>query len=306
MRIAFYAPMKPPDSPTPSGDRQMARQLIHCLKILGHDVRLMSRLRSWEPEGNKEAQVIISKRGDRIVNSLLSKVTESNGWRPEAWFTYHLFYKAPDWIGPKISQSLGIPYIVAEASHAPKRRSGDWAYNHNQVEKALVQADLVIGLNSNDENCVKTLLGPRCHYSQLKPFVDKPPNYTKPETRNKQRDQISLIHCIPKDNVWLLAVGMMRDGAKFNSYKLLSEALKKLSLNQKWSLIIIGDGPCRSQIEALFPTNTLFLGALSKSELSKYYSSADIFVWPAIQEAYGMALLEAQWAGLPDLERGLK
>ena len=299
MRIAFYSPMKPPDSPIPSGDRQMARQLIRCLKSLGHDVRLMSRMKSREPTGNKGRQIIISNRADRIAHSLLSKVVKSDGWRPEAWFTYHLFYKAPDWIGPTVSRALSIPYIIAEASHAPKRREGAWAYNHNQVEKALHQADLVIGLNTSDENCVKPILGSHCHYAKLKPFVDMDSNHLDPEIRNKYRYHINLTHRIPEHNVWLLAVGMMRKGAKFESYKLLSESLKKLPRNQKWSLIIIGDGPCRSQIEALFPSNTFFLGALSKSDLAKYYSAADIFVWPAIQEAYGMALLEAQWAGLP-------
>jgi len=31
MRIAFYAPMKPPTSPRPSGDRRMARLLMQAL-----------------------------------------------------------------------------------------------------------------------------------------------------------------------------------------------------------------------------------------------------------------------------------
>ena len=35
------------------------------------------------------------------------------------------------------------------------------------------------------------------------------------------------------------------------------------------------------------------------SKLQKYYSSADIFLWPAVNEAYGMALLEAQSSGMP-------
>ena len=27
--------------------------------------------------------------------------------QPQAWFTYHLYHKAPDWLGPAVSQSLG-------------------------------------------------------------------------------------------------------------------------------------------------------------------------------------------------------
>ena len=38
---------------------------------------------------------------------------------------------------------------------------------------------------------------------------------------------------------------------------------------------------------------------MKEDQLFKYYCASDIFVWPAVQEAYGMALLEAQWLGLP-------
>ena len=40
MRIAFYAPMKPPDHPLPSGDRRMARAFMDLLASLGHEVDL--------------------------------------------------------------------------------------------------------------------------------------------------------------------------------------------------------------------------------------------------------------------------
>ncbi|MBK3773631.1 glycosyltransferase, partial [Azospirillum brasilense] len=33
--------------------------------------------------------------------------------------------------------------------------------------------------------------------------------------------------------------------------------------------------------------------------LTALYAAADLMVWPAVNEAYGMALLEAQAAGLP-------
>jgi hypothetical protein len=35
MRIAFYAPMKPPDHPQPSGDRRMANLLMQALRLAG-------------------------------------------------------------------------------------------------------------------------------------------------------------------------------------------------------------------------------------------------------------------------------
>ena len=64
-------------------------------------------------------------------------------------------------------------------------------------------------------------------------------------------------------------------------------------------MIIIGDGPLRNKVENLFNSKIIFTGQLTSAQLQRYYSSADIFLWPAVNEAYGMALLEAQSAGVP-------
>ena len=42
-----------------------------------------------------------------------------------------------------------------------------------------------------------------------------------------------------------------------------------------------------------------FAGALPHGELPALYAAADLYLWPAINEAYGMAFMEAQAAGLP-------
>jgi glycosyltransferase involved in cell wall biosynthesis len=38
---------------------------------------------------------------------------------------------------------------------------------------------------------------------------------------------------------------------------------------------------------------------LPQAKLPAIYAGSDLFVWPAINEAFGMALLEAQCCGLP-------
>ena len=68
-------------------------------------------------------------------------------------------------------------------------------------------------------------------------------------------------------------------------------------------LAIIGDGAARADIEALMAPlgedRVRFLGQRETEELPGLLSSADLFVWPAVGEAYGMAILEAQAAGVP-------
>jgi len=38
MRVLLHTPLKPPDSATPSGDREMARGLVRLLRRLGQDL----------------------------------------------------------------------------------------------------------------------------------------------------------------------------------------------------------------------------------------------------------------------------
>ena len=103
MRVAFYAPMKSPTHRVPSGDRAVARLLIRALKQKGHDVFLASTLRAYDGTGDHRHQLKLAKRGAARAQSLIAE------WRddpPDLWFTYHLYHKAPDWIGPRVAEAL--------------------------------------------------------------------------------------------------------------------------------------------------------------------------------------------------------
>src|SRR4029079_17595767 len=138
MRIAFYAPLKPPDHPVASGDRAMARALIGALERAGHEVTLATHFRSYD-SGDARRQARLRAEGRKIAHRYLRKV-ERSGKPPEIWFTYHLYHKAPDWLGPLVSKRLGIPYVVAEASYAPKQAGGRWDLGHHAVEDAIRSA----------------------------------------------------------------------------------------------------------------------------------------------------------------------
>ena len=98
MRIAFYAPLKSPTHGTPSGDRRVARLLIDVLERSGHRVSLASEFRSYEPLGDALRQAAHRDQGIALGRELAAQ------WRngpasaqPELWFSYHSYYKAPDW-----------------------------------------------------------------------------------------------------------------------------------------------------------------------------------------------------------------
>jgi glycosyltransferase involved in cell wall biosynthesis len=94
---------------------------------------------------------------------------------------------------------------------------------------------------------------------------------------------------------------MMRPGDKLASYRVLGAALARL-IDRDWSLAVIGDGPAGDEVRAaLAPlgSRVSFAGALGETAIAEHLAASDIFVWPAINEAFGMALLEAQASGLP-------
>ena len=298
MNIAFYAPLKSPNSRIPSGDREMARSLIYLLEYLGHDVRLVSEFQSREPEGKEKVQKELEAEGDSIADKLVESYMDSTvTWKPDIWFTYHVYYKAPDWIGLKVTEKINIPYVISEVSHAPKRSKGPWKNSHFQVEKSIKHADLILGLNSRDYPVVSSILPSTDHYIGLKPFIYR-------EFQDPGKSELfykSLIDSYRKstDRLIFLSVAMMRCGAKYESYRTLAGALREV-VNLDWQLLVAGDGPARTEVEKFFEGLPVqFLGEVDKGKLSYLMSHSDIFLWPAIDEAYGMSLLEAQFNGLP-------
>ena len=289
MNIAFYAPMKPPSAPVPSGDRTMARALVGALQFAGHKVEIAARLRAREPTGDSARQQRLRTLGEALADRAVRRYrARPAAERPHIWFTYHLYYKAPDWIGPRVADALGIPYVLAEASFAPKRAAGPWAESHRAVRDAIVRADLVFDLNSANEACVQPLLKTPDRLVRLRPFVCA----LTPTLPQRERERRG-------NDVRLLTVAMMRSDAKLRSYRVLAEALALLPRNG-WTLTVVGDGPAERDVRALFENLPVkFAGRREGDTLAEYYAVADLFVWPAVDEGFGMATVEAQAAGVP-------
>ncbi|MEX2454236.1 MAG: glycosyltransferase family 4 protein [Rhodospirillaceae bacterium] len=299
--------MKPPDSAVPSGDREMARNLMRALALAGHDVALASRFVSRDGRGDAARQTRLADLGSRLADRLIrrwqDRTDAGRESRPDAWFTYHLYHKAPDRLGPRVAAALGIPYLVAEASHAPKQAGGPWDSGYRAAESALRSAHAVIGLSSADAACVRPLLRDTGRYRTLPPFTDTGRFAAAADRRGVHRAALCARGGWPASSTLLLAVGMMRPGDKLASYRALAAALQRTGGAGDWRLAIAGDGPARADVAAAFshlPAGRIAqLGAISPDDLPALYAGADILAWPAINEAYGMALLEAQAAGLP-------
>ena len=289
--VAFYAPLKSPNHPLPSGDRTMARLLMKAFGRAGFARQLASELRTLDKTGDRQRQEGLRQESIAEASRLIAHYEGlPDEQRPCLWFTYHVYYKAPDWIGPYVADALGIPYVVAEGSRAAKRAGGPWALGHEGAEAALDRANAILVMTAHDREALE---GDRPQHQALidfPPFIDVqdwPGSSARSDNEAAPR---------------LLTVAMMREGDKLASYRILAAALDNLR-HLPWTLDVVGDGEARHEVERLFAPvapRVRFHGRIdSKADLKALYEAADLFVWPAVNEAYGMVLLEAQLFGCP-------
>src|SRR5688572_8761345 len=96
------------------------------------------------------------------------------------------------------------------------------------------------------------------------------------------------------DDVLLLYVG------RLSHEKQLQDLRPVLNNLPNARLVLVGDGPYRSELEKIFAgTKTKFMGYMRGEALSQVYASADIFVFPSSLETFGLVVVEAMAAGLP-------
>ena len=343
MRVAFYAPLKAPDHPVPSGDRAIARLFLAALRragtARGWEVEVPSRFRSFDGAGDAARQGRLRDVGARLAERLVRQYRNAPAAaRPGLWFTYHVYHKAPDWLGPAVAAGLGIPYVAAEASHAGKQAGGPWDIGHVAAERAIRHADTVLALNRDDVPGVRAVVSDPSRIVQMPAFLGpgglvadedghRPGAFVGGESpssnraagrastvlagpstvdrRSAARASLERRYGVPGGEPWLLCVAMMRGGRKLASFEVLAQALARPGLAaERWHLLVAGDGPARSDVDAAFAQHlsagrVTFAGRVGGETLARLYAGSDLFVWPAVGEPMGMAMLEAQGFGLP-------
>lgn len=122
------------------------------------------------------------------------------------------------------------------------------------------------------------------------------------ETRQKQRQALG----IPEDHTVLLNLGRLGTEKNLSELiELFSVALNKIG---KLTLLIVGDGPAKKDLEELsaklgVADHVIFTGRVDPSEVHKYYQLGDIFVSASTSETQGLTYIEAAANGLPLLCR---
>lgn len=292
MKVAYYMPFKPMGHRNPSGDLIMGTELFSYFESKQHDIELTSKLRSrwlhfrpWE--------------WWRIVKDYcrIHRLFQKN--RPDIWLTYHCYYKAPDLLGPLLCKKSKLPYVIFQGIYSTKRRKHFKTWLGFQLNKrALCAANIVFTNKKNDERNLLRLL-PTDRVQYIAPGI------------HPDKFEFDLVSRRSLQNRWqtgerkiVFTAAMFRPGVKTKGVQQVIDSCATLISNGiDLQLVIAGDGTNRPLLEEYAQKNlgnaAIFLGKVPRHELYRYYSAADIFAFPGINESLGMVFLEAQSCGLP-------
>jgi glycosyltransferase involved in cell wall biosynthesis len=292
MKIAFYMPFKPMDHANPSGDLVTGTELYNLLADRGHEMTLAGRLRCRWIYYRPLALLRLFRERNRILRHYKPA-------KPDLWLSYHSYYKAPDLLGAMCSKKLGIPYVIFQGIYSTKRRKHLKTLPGFLLNRAVLQStDHIFTNKLRDLTNLKRLL-PENRLSYIAPGIH-PRLFEFSGDWRKELRQVWAI----KDETVIMTAAMMRPGVKTEGINTVIESCSELvQRGVPLQLIIAGDGNCRQQLERkaaeLLPNRVRFLGKIPRLELHRYYSAADIFAFPGVEESLGMVYLEAQSCNLP-------
>lgn len=292
MKIAYYMPFKPMGHPNPSGDLVTGTELYDFFRNRKHDIDLVSRLRCrW--------LYLKPWAWGRLAMEKASMVKKCRRRSPDVWLSYHSYYKAPDMLGPALCKRLQIPYVLFQGVYSTKRRrSLKTLPGFLLNRKALLSARIVFTNKQGDKlNLLRLLPADRVIY--VPPGIHPNAFSFDPEARLTLRKSWQV-----GSRPVVMTAAMFRPDVKTEGILEVIEACSQvIARGIELRLVIVGDGATREQLEReaqkKLPGAVHFTGKVSRSEMNRYYSAADLFAFPGIQESLGMVYLEAQSCGLP-------
>ena len=292
MKIFYYMPFKPLGHRNPSGDLVIGTELYDFLQKNGAEVELASRFRCrWI--------YLRPHLWPKLLFELARAYLFCKKERPAVWLTYHSYYKAPDLVGPLCCRLLNIPYVIFQGIYSTKRRKRlkTWIGFHlNRM--ALCRAVCIFANKRPDYDNLQRLL-PTERLKYIAPGLHPNEFSSDDEARKRIRLQLNV-----GNRTVIMTAAMFRPGVKTRGILQVIESCGLLvEKGYDLLLVIAGDGGEKEKIvraaaDALGDRSVL-LGKISRQDMKNYYSAADIFAFPGIEESLGMVFLEAQACGLP-------
>jgi glycosyltransferase involved in cell wall biosynthesis len=291
--IGYYTPFKPLGFHLPSGDLTIATGLKEFLEGCDHRLLHPSRLRArwifWKPW----LWPLLVRDRRRALRNLRQE-------RVHLWLTYHAYYKSPDLIGPWVCRKLAIPYVIFQGIYSTKRRRDIRTLPGFILNRrSLMQADHIFSNRKEDLRNLRRLI-PDNRLTYIAPGIDPGLFTFDADARKSLRQTWNIPDGIPV----ILSAAMFRPGVKTDGLIWTIQACAELHRQGKPAyLVIAGDGKDKKLLHnlagELLSDQVRFVGKIPRHDMHRYYSAADLFVFPGIRETLGMVYLEAQSCGLP-------
>jgi len=292
------------------------RNLMEELEKKGHEVRVLTvseKLKSHQ-DGNiyyikslplgvvyPDVRMPISNHHHRFMQELID-------WKPDVihsqceFFSYQFASYISRRAGAPIVHTYHTLYEQYVTYIFPSQRIG--AFFVGKLSKhRLRKAEAVVAPTQKVEAVLK-------NYGVRNPIHVVPSGIALEQHRERiteeERKEKRSALGIPEDHTVLLNLGRL--GTEKNLSELIELFSVALSQNPKLTMLIVGDGPARKELEELseklgVADHVIFTGMVDPSEVHKYYQLGDIFISASTSETQGLTYLEAAANGLPLLCR---
>lgn len=291
------------------------RNLMEELEKKGHKVRVLTvseKLKSHK-EGNiyyiKSVPLGIVYPDVRMPVSYRHRyLRELIAWKPDVIHSQceYFSYQFAGYIAKKTAAPIVHTYHTLYEQYAtyifPSQKIG--AYFVGFLSKLrLRKAEAIVAPTQKVETVLKNYgIRNSIHVVPSGIALEQHTERFSQEERARRRRALG----IPEDHTVLLNLGRL--GTEKNLTELIKLLSIALSQNSKLTLLIVGDGPARKELEEMaarlgVAEHVIFTGMVEPSQVHDYYQLGDIFVSASTSETQGLTYIEAAANGLPLLCR---
>lgn len=221
---------------------------------------------------------------DRMIGAALDRVARS--------MSADIIHVQTEGFGPipvKVARRLNLPLVTTVHGINTHPKFLHTSYQRARIRSGLIGADRTILVGEPLRKFFKNYVGNEKNFQVVPNGADIP---------TSSRDKSIL----DSDHRRLIAIANLQEGKGIDIALRALARLKNEGIVD-WTYKIIGEGAERASLAKLaedlgLNSKVTFIGPVRHAEIFEHFASADIFVLPSYQEAFGIAYLEAMAAGL--------
>jgi glycosyltransferase involved in cell wall biosynthesis len=208
----------------------------------------------------------------------------------------HGYDKLSHWMAYATAISSGIPYLLRGESRPDQAGVGGakLIMKHALIRPLVRNAGACLAIGGNNREFYR-LYGATSDRIFFAPYSVDTRRFSVAGAvgRARRANMLGSLGLEPKLPLVLFA-------AKLQAWKRPFDVVMAMDrLEASANLIVIGDGPLRSDVEQLASERPWMrtLGFVNQGEIAEWYGAADLFVLPSDREPWGLAVNEAMAAG---------